>query len=1094
MSATQTNYDNRMTGDQRSASEGCFCLIRVSSFVMLLLSAILHLLSNPRAHAQLVADGATNTLANVTNIISGGVTVGTNGSFSLLVMANNCLLTNSGLSEIGRNSTARSNEVRLVSPTARWHMLNPLNVGVSGSFNRLAISNGASVQSSQGVIGNFPSSASNNTVIVNGSGSTWSVASSFIVGLVGGGNRFEVSDGGRVTSESGWIGEAASNNLAVVTGNGSVWSNATDLTIGNSRSSNRLVVSNAGSVFANGTVLLGNLVASSNNQLTVNGGTLRVTNASATGTLNVRRGTATLEVGLMEVDRLLVTNTAGRFEFNGGTLSTRSTSVNNGQSFRVGNGVNPATLLLAGDGTHSFANGLTISANAAFTGSGTIGGVPVVINGTLSPGASIGILRFSSPPSFSGTTLMEISKNGTMLTNDQIVVTGTTTYFGVLTVSNIGPDALAAGDRVLLFGGGAYAGNFVNILLPPLGIGLAWTNKLLVDGSIEVINAPIFADSFVGLARAFSTSAWVDYDNDERLDIGVGTRIYRNLGDGFTSLVSGVETESVSAWNDYNNDARLDLFSGNSVLRNTATGLTNIQAGLPFGEGGAWGDYDNDGRPDILLHGPATNGPRSEVWRNTSKEFTNLIAGLTAEFTDIHTMVTGVVHGAAAWSDYDKDGRLDIALTGGFGLGSPYFAAPFAEVFRNTGSGFMSINTGLSPVVYSSVAWGDYDNDGWLDILMTGMTNVGPSAPLDQFPTTQVWRNTGVGFTNINAGLPGVFRGSATWGDYDNDGRLDILLAGGTTGIFSDFAAPVATNLICQIWRNTGSGFTNINAGLPGIADGTAAWGDYDNDGRLDILLTGTIDNQPRSIAAVWRNHTPLTNTPPTAPTGLSVTNVGDRMTFSWNAASDAQTPASGLTYNVRIGTTPGGSDAMSPMSSSSGWRRLPQMGNAQNRLFAIFHAQLNTPYYWSVQAVDTDFAGGPFAPEQSFTINSVFTPTNGIPVPGDQNGDGMVSQFELAAVLANLNGNGVLSEADLNLVLSNYFPNSPFLQMTNVAGLGGTNVTFALTNSLAGAFSVEYTTNLVDWYFLGPATPRYLFTDTNAPAEPLRYYRLRWP
>jgi hypothetical protein len=54
--------------------------------------------------------------------------------------------------------------------------------------------------------------------------------------------------------------------------------------------------------------------------------------------------------------------------------------------------------------------------------------------------------------------------------------------------------------------------------------------------------------------------------------------------------------------------------------------------------------------------------------------------------------------------------------------------------------------------------------------------------------------------------------------------------------------------------------------------------------------------------------------------------------------------------------------------------------------------------------------------------------------------------------------------------------------------------VTFALTNSLAGAFSVEVTTNLIDWLFLGPAIPRYLFTDTNAPAEPQRYYRLRWP
>ena len=188
-------------------------------------------------------------------------------------------------------------------------------------------------------------------------------------------------------------------------------------------------------------------------------------------------------------------------------------------------------------------------------------------------------------------------------------------------------------------------------------------------------------------------------------------------------------------------------------------------------------------------------------------------------------------------------------------------------------------------------------------------------------------------------------------------------------------------------------------------------------------------------------------------------------------------------------------------MASVTGLRRLPQMGNANGRLFAKFATKPGTLYYWSVQAVDTAFAGGPFAPERSFSMTNVVlltsidgTPIGPIVVPGDQNSDGTVSQSELAAVLANLHGNGIVTESDLDLILSHYFPNSPFLQMTNVAGLGGTNVTFALTNDLAGAFSMEFTTNFLDWYFLGPATPRYLFTDTNAPAVPQRFYRLRWP
>jgi alpha-tubulin suppressor-like RCC1 family protein len=97
-------------------------------------------------------------------------------------------------------------------------------------------------------------------------------------------------------------------------------------------------------------------------------------------------------------------------------------------------------------------------------------------------------------------------------------------------------------------------------------------------------------------------------------------------------------------------------------------------------------------------------------------------------------------------------------------------------------------------------------------------------------------------------------------------------------------------------------------------------------------------------------------------------------------------------------------------------------------------------------------------------------------PVPGDQNGDRLVSQSELDAVYAR------------------YVTTSPWLAMTNVAGLGQTNVTFALSNSLAGAYSIEVSTNLASWQFLGPATPRYEFTDTNALALPQRYYRLRYP
>lgn len=133
-------------------------------------------------------------------------------------------------------------------------------------------------------------------------------------------------------------------------------------------------------------------------------------------------------------------------------------------------------------------------------------------------------------------------------------------------------------------------------------------------------------------------------------------------------------------------------------------------------------------------------------------------------------------------------------------------------------------------------------------------------------------------------------------------------------------------------------------------------------------------------------------------------------------------------------------------------------------------NVNVNSPGVYSVVYQATGNYG--YSSSATRTVYAVHPPA----APGDQNGDGIVSQSELDAVYAS------------------YVPNSPWLFMTNVAGLGGTNVTFSLSNSVLGAYSVEYTTNLTDWYLLGPASPRYLFTDTNAPALPQRSYRLRYP
>ncbi|PWU12570.1 MAG: hypothetical protein C5B50_21250 [Verrucomicrobia bacterium] len=440
--------------------------------------------------------------AGLTNhSVSGDLVVGKYSSFNQLIVTNGALLTNSGISAngiLGQNTGANSNSVTLAGPGSQWLLADGLTVGGFGSGNRLVLSNGASlVTGSSSSIGNQLVS-SNNEIVVAGPGSSWTSPLGFM--FIGGGknNRLSVFDGGQVTSYAGKLGVSfldSSNNLAVVAGSGSSWSNATELRIGETGPRNQLVVSNNGVVFAGNAIYVGVNPNSTNNRVTVDGGTLRATNVSTTGLLDLRRGTTFLNSGLIETDVLIVSNyPASQFVFNGGTLSIKSLQMFPGVGLNVGNGTNTATLFLAGNGLQNV-NGVTVNANATLTGNGTITG-PVVTTGTassggtISPGTSIGKLLFLSSPSLGGTVFMEISKNGVTLTNDQIQVNNALPYNGGLTVTNIGSTALAVGDRFQLFSATSYSGSFYALSLPPLTTGLDWTNKLIVDGSIQVILSP----------------------------------------------------------------------------------------------------------------------------------------------------------------------------------------------------------------------------------------------------------------------------------------------------------------------------------------------------------------------------------------------------------------------------------------------------------------------------------------------------------------------------------------------------------------------------------------------------------------------------
>lgn len=443
---------------------------------------------------------------------------------------------------------------------------------------------------------------------------------------------------------------------------------------------------------------------------------------------------------------------------------------------------------------------------------------------------------------------------------------------------------------------------------------------------------------------------------------GVGQRFVTAFfanGGTIPGGLPGVNTSS-QIWGDYDNDGLLDyMVVGASYTRvtqiwhNTGSGFEDVTGSVapdvPQGAFGAaaWGDYDNDGRLDFILAGEVpVNGfqrPYTQIWHNTGSNFVDVTATIAPGIPQVDIP-------ALAWGDYDNDGRLDLLLTGGqFNAG-----AGTSQIWHNTGSNLVEVTATVAPdltqVAWGSVTWGDYDNDGWLDFILSG-------ALLNNTSACQIWHNTGSNFVNVTAtvasDLPQGQFISIAWGDYDNDGLLDFVLTAGGP----------------QIWHNTGSNFVNESSAfaLGNPTAGSSTWVDYDHDGRLDLLL----DN-----SKIWRNGLTPSNSPPTAPTGLALTLSAQGAMFSWHAATDAQTPASGLTYAVRAGTTPGGVDLLAPEADAvSGFRAVPVAGNAQGRLFMPLAGVTNgQTIYWSVQAVDGAYAGSPFAAETSLVSMPVLS------------------------------------------------------------------------------------------------------------------------
>ena len=563
----------------------------------------------------------------------------------------------------------------------------------------------------------------------------------------------------------------------------------------------------------------------------------------------------------------------------------------------------------------------------------------------------------------------------------------------------------------------------------------ATTGPITGDGAVTATFAiNYFTTSAAGLpalkgARMGGASIG-DYDRDGKQDILLAgildgtstkiTRIYRNNGDG-TYTDSGVSLPGVHrgavAWGDYDNDGYLDFVMAGEmsdtttyitrIYHNNGDGtFTDINAGLPavIYSSMAWGDYDNDGRLDLILSGSFYSYSDGALSSSLiTRIYHNDGNGV---FSDSGVSLPGLEQGAVAWGDYDNDGKLDFVLTG---YNAPNY---FARIYHNNGDGtFTDINAGLPGVKNSSVAWGDYDNDGYFDLVLNGTTNYLSD---NAGAISRIYRNNGNGtFSDINAGLTGSLRGGCAWGDYDNDGRLDLALSG---------SSAVGDKFL--LYRNNGDNtFGFIETGLKASLTSTlypdfAGWSDIDIDGRLDLVL---IQGNTLTSSRIFHNNGATTLiTPPAAPGSLTATISNGAVVFSWGAASDSQTPADGLSYNLRVGTAPGTDDIYSGMANTTnGCRYVPALGNmGKNRSRTLTLPQGQT-YYWSVQAIDTSYAGGAWAAEASVAVPNLPVITTAsltnITATGAQGGGNVVSAGDAPVTARGLcwNTSGTPTRAD---------------------------------------------------------------------------------
>lgn len=444
------------------------------------------------------------------------------------------------------------------------------------------------------------------------------------------------------------------------------------------------------------------------------------------------------------------------------------------------------------------------------------------------------------------------------------------------------------------------------------------------------VNDDGYLDVFSFGRTAFPQSEFYIYDPQQNQFIGPSANY---------TISEGISNGN-AAFGDFNNDNRLDLFitgyNGSSYVSelyyNTGYGFAEYDSNSLFSTYSLsfavfWADFNNDGNQDLFVG--STNG--IDIYQNIGRGNSFYKHSLLSE---------GISNACFAVADIDNDGLIDIFVSG-------YQASRVTYFFKNLNNFSFEQKPGNTcgiskPVDNGAVAFGDLDQDGDLDFILTGRTLPNP----DQFDILIYKQNAPFDFTKSEDSTD-LHSAAISLIDADGDGDLDMAYSGMVTGNVH----------VAAVDTNDGSG--NFNNWIPtssfaSVSGGSIEWGDYNQDRKPDLLISGT--GGQTGYTTVYKNIAGQANNIPSRPTNLMATTNGNTVSFNWTASQDDK--SNSLTYNLYIDSNYQSLLVSPMMTVSNGYNRFltPRPGNVGQVLHWTIYNVPAGQYKAYVCAVDNSF------------------------------------------------------------------------------------------------------------------------------------------